>query len=173
MNDYCCKDEIDSREQHLDQLNSEYKKLKEKYQKLLIENVQKDVVLRELKQKIEKYKYSTFEGIFDHSCLEKLRNFGDAKNDDSKFIECAMKNLYHGDMQALQQKTLSGRSRKQVAKTAISPEKKKILQSLYCERMSYLTADDLRKKNLNSLIRNTIDSATKNENKKAMKMLKE
>lgn len=161
MSSECCQSETIALKQKLEKLESETRKLKQEYQQLLIENLQKDVTIKNLKEKLEQHKYGDFKGIFSDTCLDGLRTYGNSQIEDSRFIGSAMRDLYRDDVDALKKKTLSGRS-KNAQKSAISPKKMKILKQLFDKRMSLVgEVDDLRKNNLSKLIRNAIDNARK------------
>lgn len=79
MSDQCCQDKIVSLKENLEKLKIESKKLKKQYAEVLIENLQKNIIIRNRKQQIEKYKYGDFKGIFSDGCLDKLRAFGNSQ----------------------------------------------------------------------------------------------
>lgn len=62
MAECCCSDEIDLLNENLEKDTSETKALKQEYNKLLIENLQKDVIIRNLKKKVREIKYASFKG---------------------------------------------------------------------------------------------------------------
>lgn len=169
MADCDCQGKIDLLTENLAKLNIESKNLKGQYNQLLIENLQKDVIIRNLKQKLEaQYKYGEFNGVFSAACLDKLRATGNSQVEDSSFISNALKDLYHGDVGILKEKTLTSRSNDS-NKKAISPQKLDTLSRLYEQRLSYIPNDEVndnRRKNLNKLIRNAIDNAKKSAEKK-------
>lgn len=161
----CCQQEIDLLKQNLEQLTLESKKLKESYQNLLVENLQKDINIRRLKKELSSSKYSGFKDIFSDSCLDSLRSIGDSQREDCTFIGLALRDLYRENIDDLKLKTLSGRSKdSEKIKTEISPKKIETLERLFCERISNLPSaevDDIRKKNLRKHIRNAIDSVNR------------
>lgn len=160
MVDTCC-DTLQNLRQDLLRLTETVKKLKQEYQTLLIENLQKDLNIREIKKKIEENKFSSFESQLSKTCLVKLNLIGKSQKDDSTFVALALNELYNENTEAIKQKSLSGRSKKGAKKSTITPEKKKILERLFAERMSYVDADTSRGSNLNKLIRNAIDNANR------------
>lgn len=163
MSDQCCQNKILSLKENLEKLKIESKKLKGQYAELLIENLQKDIIIRNRKQQIENCSYGDFKGIFSDECLDKLKAFGNSQKKDSPFIAIALKDLYHGNVDVIKQKGLTcGSTSTEIS--AISPQKLTILNRLYARRLSYIPSeevDDFRKKNLNKLIRNAIDNARK------------
>lgn len=158
----CCNAEINLLKKQIENSISQVKKLKEDYQHLLIENLQKDVIIRQLKQDIARIrKYHIFENILSKSCLEELRGIGTSIKEDSIFVGVVLKELY-GAADSLKQKSLSGRS-KNGDKSELTPEKRSTLESIYGERMKYLPVSEAgeRKNNLPKLIRNIIDCANR------------
>lgn len=169
MSEECCQQEIDFLKARLEQLNSDTKKLKQEYQNSLVENLQKDCVIRKLKQKIKDKqssldsKYEKFKGTLTDTCLDDLKSIGNSHREDTRFISTALNNLYRENVDILKKKSLGGRS-KDKEKTAISPEKIKTLEDIFAERISYIPTaevDDLRKINVHKLIRNALDSASR------------
>lgn len=163
MADQCCLDKILSLKENLEKLKIESKKLKIQYAELLIENLQKDVIIRNRKQQIEHCKYGDFNGIFSDACLDKLRAFGNSQKKDSPFIAIALNDLYRSNVDVIKQKVLSCQPTS-TEKSVISPQKLAILDRLYAQRLSYVPSeevDDFRKRNLKKLIRNAIDNARK------------
>lgn len=157
MADECCIAEVNLLKQEIDDSTNAIKKLKEEYKDLLIKNLQKDVIIRELKQKLGVKKYCNFENILSESCLGELRCIGTSVKDDSKFIAVVLKDLYV-NTDSLKQKCLSGRS-KSGDKSQITPEKKVVLEKVYSERMSNLPKTEVKERanNLSKIIRNVID----------------
>lgn len=162
MSEHCCQDEIELLSENLKQLNSNEKTLKKKYHQLLIGNLQKDIIIQNLKRKLESQKFSTFFEEITANCLNELRKVGNTRKEDSKFIRLALIDLY--GKKELKTKTLSGRSKSGNKTDQIAPEKINILKRLFEERLSYIDGvDDLRKKSLEKLIRNGIDNANKHK----------
>lgn len=48
----CCQEEINHLEKSIEDLANKLKDLKQTYEKLLIENLKKDIILRQIKKKI-------------------------------------------------------------------------------------------------------------------------
>lgn len=163
---HCCEDEIGALTQELEEYTSKVSSLKQKYKNSLIENLQKDVRIRSLEQKIQSIKKSKFVEISDVG-RNKVELVGSSVREDSTFVSCVLFDLYSGDIERIKQKSLSGRSKVRVnVNSEISPTKKSILEKLFKERLSYLPpqeVDEKRKKKLNKLIRNAIDNAKKNK----------
>lgn len=160
MSDNCCQNEIILLEESLENVKCEATKLKQQYYELLIENLQKDVIIKNLKRKIEQHKYGSFRHILSEKCLDELKSIGNSSKEDSAFISCALKDLYREKMDSLKHKTLSGRVTKNVT-SQISPQKMSTLKRLFDERLSHVSqtdVNDTRRKNMNKQIRNIIDS---------------
>lgn len=170
----CCAEflEINTLKDELELWIEKSNELKQIYRKLLIENLEKDVEIRKLKEKSSSKKFSAFENILSATCLEKLRSIGDSIKDDSTFISCALNDIYDGKAEIIKELTLTNRSNL-VGKKEMSTENKKKLENLFTERLSFILpceVDDYRKKKLGKLIRNTIDNIKKKDianNKKA------
>lgn len=151
----CCGDNIEALKKKLEEKLKEARELKESYQNLLVENLQKDLIIKKLKEKIQSKKYSNFEGIFTVECIEHLNLLDNSQPNDSTFIHVALLNLYRNDPNILKQKTISGRG----DKAAITPKKIEILERLFSERLSHVSEPtETRKYNINKLIRNAIST---------------
>lgn len=164
---HCCPDEINALQQELAEWTVQANTLKQKYKDSLIANLQKDVQIRALKQKIESEKKLKFVEV-SVSNRHKIKSIGNSVREDSTFVSCVLSDLYNGNIESIKLKSLSGRSRAGF-KSEISPDKKKVLEKLYKERLSYINPQEVneeRKNKLNKLIRNAIDNAKKLESKK-------
>lgn len=118
----CCEKATDlKKELHI--LTETAKKLKQGYHSLLIENLKKDLIIRQIKTKIEEKKFLRFENKLSKECLEKLNSIGNSQKQDSTFIAIALNGLYDDNTEIVKQKNLTGRSRNGV-KSQITPEKK-------------------------------------------------
>lgn len=154
MTDNCCdktalKDEVKN-------LTEKLKTHKQKYQKLSIENLQKDLIIRQLKSKVEKTKFSSFENVLSKSCIKKLNSISDSKKEDSQFVTVVLSSLYNDDNETIKKLCLK-RAKNLIE---ISQEKKQILEDIYTERLKNKIEDiKERKKKLNKLIRNAIDNS--------------
>lgn len=158
----CCNDKIEL-EAEEKRLTEKLKLLKQDYQKLLIENLQKDLILRQITLRKEKNKFSSFGEHLSKTCIEKLNVIGVSQREDSSFVSVVLYELYGNDNEAIQKLSLSGRSKSGV-KTELTVEKRKILESIFAERLSYIqSADKSRKINLNKLIRNAVDNAKRKQ----------
>lgn len=152
----CCEEKINLLREELNEVNKKGKELKERYINLLVENLKKDVIIRDLKEKAKLNKYSDFEGDVSLPALSKLISIEDDQKFDSGFIYIALMDLHKGDSSLLKTKTLSGRS-KSGDKEAISPEIKTILQKLFDARLASTSdVSDLRKRSLGNLMRNAL-----------------
>lgn len=159
--DECCSEEIDLLKKELSQWSLKVKQLKDEYKVSLVTNLQKDLIIRDLRQQIKSIKYIKFEANISNSCLDRLRSIGDTCKEDSIFVGVLLKDLY-SENGALKQKSLSGRS-KTGEKSEFTPEKKQLLEEIYKERMSYLQPSqaEIRKDDLKKYIRNAIDVAVR------------
>lgn len=157
----CCGQEIDDLKDEINSLVLESDELKQKYKKLLILNLEKDIQIRNLRKELEVNKFTKFKWKLSESCLSNLETIGNSVSEDSSFVCCIMNDLY--DISKLKNLTLSGRS-KTGDKVEIDQEKKDILEAIFAQRLAYVRRQEVnecRRNNLNKLIRNAIDSANK------------
>lgn len=166
----CCGSEIDSLSKELDSLVIKSKQLKAEYQKLLIQNLQKDVEILELQNKSdlqnksEQQKCHQVEQIISTSAMKQLKLLSDAQKDDSKFIYIILNDLYGP---SLKDKTLSGRKKNTaITKNAeITRKIKSDLEICFEERLMNISSDEkqIRMSTLNKLIRTAIDKSKRGE----------
>lgn len=160
MSNECCVDEINLLKERIEKLKINATALKREYQELLVENLQKDIIIRRFECKP---KFSSFNNTLTESCLERLNLIGISKREDSRFITIVLEDLYRDEPYTLKNKTLSGRSKKD-KKSPISPVKLKTVKSIFAERLSYISEteiDDLRRNGVSKLIRNAIDNVNR------------
>lgn len=166
-----CSNKADLEKEFTD-LTEKLNVLKKEYQKLLVENFQKDLIIWQLKTENKQKKFVQFEKSLSKVCIEKLNLIGDAVRDDSQFIGLVLPELYKGDTETISNLSLAKKKKKKSdTNIEIKKETKEILQNILTERLSYITGvDEKRKSNLNKLIRNCIDNAkrTKKINKSAI-----
>lgn len=86
----CCDHEIEQLKEDFMDLAIEVKSLKETYRKCLIENLEKDLVIRELKTKLASKKFSEFEEKLSTPTMNVLRSIGNSQSEDSKFVYVAL-----------------------------------------------------------------------------------
>lgn len=154
----CCDDNIETLKKKLKSKQEEARELKESYQNLLVENLQKDLIIKKLKKQIQSKKYSNFEGVLTVECIDHLNLLDNSQPNDSTFIRIALLNLYRNDPEILKKKTISGRG----GKSAITPEKIEILNRLFGERLSHISEPTgTREYNINKLIRNAISAESR------------
>lgn len=161
---HSCVDEIEALTKELEEYTLQANRLKQKYKNSLIENLQKDIQIRVLEQKVKSNKKLKFVEL-SAATKDKIELIGNSTREDSTFVNCVLFDLYNDDIETIKQKSLSGRSKDNVnVNSEISPTKKNTLEKLFKERLSYLPpqeVDEERKKKLNKLIRNAIDNAKK------------
>lgn len=111
------------------------------------------------------YLFSAFQSDFSVDYLSLLRSVDIRSEKDSHFVNVAMKALYEGRYNILQNKSVTGRSKTGQTKEAVTPEKHRILTKIYSERIFIATQDSaervLRKKKLNKYIKDAIHNITK------------
>lgn len=154
----CCREEINRLGEELKSLLVKSKDLKKEYQDLLVENLQKDLSIRELKNelKTKQIKFTNFKNVLTPAGFEELNSIGASQSDDAAFVYALMKDLY-GDAS---NKTISGRT--SISKSSgneISAREKKILTDIFNERIQNESMEkiDARKSTLNRCIRSAID----------------
>lgn len=151
---YCCQSEIDALRDELKLLKVKEAELKEQYKKSLIENMRKDLILRDLEIKVRTRMFADFENDLPALVLYNLRSKSIKRCDDASFVSIVLNGLYDNNKKMLKTKTISGRS-DGGNKEAISQEKKAILGKIFHERLESLPAyevDETRKKSLSKLI---------------------
>lgn len=113
--------------------------------------------------------FDEFSSDFTSSQLADLRQVGNAKREDSTFILIALKNLYEKNLETLETKSLTGRSKPGQRKEKMTPEKTAILAKIFQNRLQHATADTQervsREKCLNKLIKDAKDNITKSLHK--------
>lgn len=65
----CRGDNIQKLKKNFEEKRREARELKETYQNLLVENLQKDLIIRQLKQKIQANKFLNFKGVLSIECI--------------------------------------------------------------------------------------------------------
>lgn len=160
MGENCC--EVVELQLELNNLTEKLKLLKQDYHQLLIENLQKDLILRRLKSKLNKEKFASFIENLTKSCIDKLNCVGEGQREDSRFIALVLYDLYNEDLESIKKLSLSSRSRKD-GKTEISAENRSILENIFAERLHHIPqVAKSRKFTLSKLLRNAIEKAKRN-----------
>lgn len=99
---------------------------------------------------------------FDAKQLSVLRSIGIIPKEDSTFVATAVKYLYEGKIDTLQNKTLTGRGKN---KSKLTPEKVSIVGKMFEERINNLTIDEnirnQRLKKLNTYIKDAISNTNR------------
>ncbi|XP_055307470.1 uncharacterized protein LOC129571679 [Sitodiplosis mosellana] len=114
--------------------------------------------------------FTSYENHFKKNQLSYLRSLDPRMEMDSHFINTAVKALYDGRLNVLQNKSVTGRSKPGQTKEAVTPEKHRILNGIYSERILTTTAESAeivaRKKKLNKYIKDAIHNITKSVDSK-------
>lgn len=156
-----CASEIKNADDEIALIEAECKELRRKYHDMLVENIKKDVEIEDLEVKVrEQSSYAEFTNHFSDESMKTLRSFEIAEANDSKFVLAAVRGLYVDRLEVLKERNLSGRSKTQ-KKYPVTPEKKKILQDLFTERIKNATRLAERGQNLNALIKSAIGTINK------------
>lgn len=160
----CC-DELASLTEQLENLNSKLKEIKLKYQNALVDNLRKDLIILELRNKIEPVKFSSYDGILTESVLSEMRLLDDSPKNDSLFMYLILNDIYG---ESLKDKNLSGKNKQDIIGGLIPPETKQLVKDLFLERIKSTPTTsevDERSGNLNKYIRNAIEKAQREFNK--------
>lgn len=163
----CCEEEKENLKTEINRLVCESNELKEKYKKLLILNIEKDVRIRDLKKEVERNRFTLFTGQLSEFCLNKLETIGNSVSEDSIFVCSVVNDLF--DPSTLKNLTLSGRS-KSGAKNEIAKDKKDLLEEIFKQRLAHVPRQEVneaRQNNLSKLIRNAIDIAIRKKSDSA------
>lgn len=139
------RDELSFERKKSDKMQHDLKKAKQ----MLIEasrvNLQKDIIIQELKtsdtQKINvaskenyEYEFQEFSGNFTRNELKELKSLRSGTSADYKFVHMALKYLYK-DQAVLLNRTPTGKKFRNVAKKAITPDKKELINLMLKKRI--------------------------------------
>lgn len=162
-----CRSEIEQLKGQIAQCDKQIEDAKLKYFQALTDNLKKDVVIEGLAalKKNESSKYDEFSGVFSKDNLDMIRSIGTSKRQDPLFVREAVHCLYANNLSALQNKSLSGKS-KDNSKTKITPSKRKILEKLYNRRLEIIEGEEMVEEKRKTALANHIKSAIKTINKK-------
>lgn len=153
---HTCQNEIDILKRQLAQLENELDTKKENYREALISNLRLDVEIERLEiLREQNNRYAEFEEKISKQTISALNNFKDSEDDDGKFVTAVLRDLYSANIAILKMRTATGKSTKN--KSAISPEKAKIIRTLFEKRHGFV--DNSR---LNRCIKTSIANITKN-----------
>lgn len=156
-----CQQQIEQLKDQITAIENEIKEEKEKYRNVLISNLQMDVSIDELEKKTKNKRYLEFGNELSKGTIHILNSLRSLKDDDSKFLNILIRDLYKENIGVLQTTTISGRSHNN-DKTPMSQSKSDLINKLFEKRLQYATEDGevvgQRKKNLNKLIKTAIES---------------
>lgn len=165
--DQNCNAQIEQLTLQIADCDKEYKEIAIKYNQLLVENLKKDVQLEMLQKELKDERFNEFAEYFDDETLEYFRNFGNTKREDSSFILKAVQCLYADNLTILKTKSVTGQSKHDANKTAVTPMKRKILTELFEKRLEFIgtteTIDVQRKLALNKHIKTAITTVNKQQ----------
>lgn len=159
-----CQNKIKLLKAEIQQCDAQIEDFKSQYSQLLIENLKKDVILESLNSKIKDIRYHEFSNDFSESDLEMIRLIGNDQRDDPSFVRAALRSLYVGNLAVLKHKSMSGKS-KDNSKSAITPEKRKIIENLFNRRIQLVESEEMvdtrRKKSVAKHIKTAIEYINK------------
>lgn len=87
-----------------------------------------------------KTSFAGFTEHFDSEELSKMRVIGTTESEDSTFVLSSIKNLYKNQLEEVSTKSVSGRSRGSNSKQKMTPEKLKILNDIFDERLGLFSS---------------------------------
>lgn len=145
-------------------------------QKLAVTTTEKCVgaecLVKESTNKCNNGLFNAFQSDFNADQLSYLRSVNNQSEKDSHFVKTAMEGLYDGRLNALKNKSVTGRSKAGQTKEKMTPAKHSILAGIYKERILTATQDSaervLREKKLNKYIKDAIHNITKLSNSKEL-----
>lgn len=138
-----CQAEIKKLQDEIYSSNQEIACASKQYHETLVLNFKKDLMIRQLKQKLHDNRFSQFNKNFSASTIDDLKLIDDTPEKDSVFILKTIKDLYVDDLPRLKNKTYSGKT-----KEALSPEKVDVIRKIFIERL-----DAAEKNNQNNIKR--------------------
>lgn len=175
-NDRCdeCSAQIESLQKQIVEAKEKIKKIEDaiKSCRLIISekdseivNLQKKVpdALNHALAKSDQLMFQSFSSDFDSEQIRSLRSFSTAPRADATFISFAVKSLYAENPDIVKSKSACGRKYKiNQNKEMMTPEKKKILENIFDERLRTielsLIEKNTRQKRLNKLIKDAFTS---------------
>lgn len=102
--------------------------------------------------------YQLSKNVFTNEHLAKLRSIGGNKKEDSSFVLNSIRFLYKNEIEKISSLSLTGRSRGSKPKHKMSPEKQKIINDMFLERLASLKLHSTeftdRSKQINTLMKN-------------------
>lgn len=109
--------------------------------------------------------FSAFQNEFSGDVLSSLRSVENRREKDSHFVNIAMRALYAGNLNGLKNKSVTGRSKSGQRKEPITPEKHRVLKTIYTERIHIVSPEceerAARITRLNKYIKDAIHNITK------------
>lgn len=153
-----CHIKIEELKKKIDLCEKRILEAKDEYHKSLVANLKKDIILEDLKKKLNQLEqsYMGFKGTFSEGALSVLASFDTEIKKDTKFILTAVKDLYRNDLHRLKNKTYSGRN-----KEKMTPKKMESLKSIFNERIKNQEDSDIRMKNFGKYVKIAIENINK------------
>lgn len=106
--------------------------------------------------------FETFLDSIDSKGLASLRSISACNQNDSKFVLKTVRLLYNNDTKKIASISLTGRSREAEDKNKMSPEKRKIIEGLFTERLNSFGLDATEYSTRNSKVNLHIKNAIGN-----------
>lgn len=160
-----CIDEIDKLEAELAVCMQKCHSTKQKYHAALVENLKKDLILRNLTNQPNENRFEEFGDTFPIETIKLLRSFSSKPENDSSFVLVSVRSLYRNDLATLKNKSYSGHSKNNVKKP-FTPEKLDRLKSIYEKRIEYEHDDGIhdsldRKKKFPKHVKTALETINK------------
>lgn len=153
-----CQAKLQKIRDMLSECESKIAAAKEKYHQALVDNLKKDVLIRQLEAALQKSKYDEFHEIFGDEIIERLRLLSSDPEKDSTFIRTAMEGLYKDDFSRLKTMSYSGyRTKKQKMPQADID----VLRKLFILRLEHQNNYVDRLANFTKHIKNGIENISK------------
>lgn len=158
-----CKTEIQRLKQEIQECNEQIQSSTKLYHSILILNLKKDLIIRELKSNAMDTRFGKFHDLFPAAVIEELKTVPDAPEKDSMFVLKAVKGLYGNDLSRLKNRTYSGRK-----KEPLTPEKVDTLNKLYMKRIDHAEKNKaniaIRKSHFGKLVKMAIETINRYKN---------
>lgn len=117
--------------------------------------------------------FQSFANNIDPKDLAKLRSIGSSKKEDSTFVLNAVQFLYKNDTKKISSLSLTGRSREVEPKNRMTPEKRKMIENLFAERLHSFDLDSTEVSTRNSKISSHMKNAFNTVKRSTKEMAKE
>lgn len=105
---------------------------------------------------MENERFEEFGNELSREFINELKSMENTAEKDSSFVLLLMRQVYHDDLHRLKNKTFSGRK-----KEPLTPEKVKLIESVFKKRLHGQQQADARIKNVSKYVKTAIESINK------------